>query len=77
MASESDGIKLARLEEQMKTMFRQQEKLTEEITDLSRDVKDLVATMNKGKGAFGFAMVLAGSMGAIAVKVIGAIMTKM
>lgn len=49
-------------------MFKQQETLTKEITDLRADVKELVAAMNRGKGAFGFAMVLASAMGAVAAK---------
>lgn len=58
--------KLARLEEQMKTLFKQNEMLTEE-------VRELVATMNRGRGAFGFAMVLASAMGAAAIKLLGLI----
>jgi len=61
--TESLDIKLARLEEQMKTLFKQNEQLTHEM-------RELVATMNRGKGAFGFAMVLASAMGAAAVKLL-------
>ena len=67
--SESLDIKLARLEEQMKTLFKQNETLTEE-------VRELVAVMNRGRGAFGFAMVKAGAMGAAAVKIAGFMMAK-
>jgi hypothetical protein len=62
--SESLDIKLARLEEQMKTLFKQNEQLAYE-------VRELVAAMNRGKGAFGFAMVIAGAMGAVAMKAVG------
>jgi hypothetical protein len=61
MSSESLDIKFARLEEQVKSLTKQQEKLTEEVSTL-------VATMNKGKGAFGAAMVVAGAIGAVAAK---------
>lgn len=66
---EALDIKLARLEEQMKTLFKQNEQLTNE-------VRELVAAMNRGKGAFGFAMVLAGAMGAVAMKVVGFLLPK-
>jgi hypothetical protein len=61
--TESLDIKLARLEEQMKTLFKQNETLTDE-------VRELVAAMNRGRGAFGFAMVIASAMGAAALKII-------
>lgn len=69
MAAESLDIKLARLEEQMKTLFKQNEQLTSEM-------RELVAAMNRGKGAFGFAMVIAGAMGAAAVKMISYFMVR-
>jgi ABC-type xylose transport system substrate-binding protein len=68
--AETMDVKLARLEEQMKTIFKQNETLTEE-------VRELVAAMNRGKGAFGFAMVLAGAMGAAAVKLMGVFIGRM
>lgn len=36
------------------------------INALAKEVKDLVAVMNRGKGAFGFAMMLASGLGAAA-----------
>lgn len=61
--TESVDIKLARLEEQMKTLFKQNEQLTHE-------VRELVAVMNRGKGAFGFAMLIAGAVGAVVMKLV-------
>ena len=45
----------------------------ESIDKLGKDVRDLVAVMNRGKGAFGFAMVLAGGVGAGAVALLDAL----
>lgn len=60
-------IKVALLEKELE-MLRESQK--ESISRLSKDVRELVDIMNRGKGAFGFAMILAGGMGAALVSLI-------
>jgi hypothetical protein len=57
--AESMEAKIVRIETKMEEQSRQ-------IDTLISEVKDLVAAMNKGRGAFGFAMMLATGMGAAA-----------
>jgi len=63
-----NAIKIAVLESEMNGL-REQHKAHAERTDqkldkLTGQLSELVAIMNKGKGAFGFAMVLAATLGA-------------
>lgn len=74
MPESNNTVEIAVIKSEIKGMREQQKSHAVEtraaITDLSSDVKNLVAVMNKGKGAFGFAMVLAGGLGAAAVKLL-------
>lgn len=75
MTEEKDNaIEIAVVKEQISGLREQHKSQTEDmkrsIDALSKDVKELVGTMNRGKGAFGFAMVLAAGMGGVASKVI-------
>lgn len=70
MAAIDTDIQLARMDEQLKNLTKQQENLTKQQEKLTEQVSELVAIMNRGKGAFGAAMLIAGAMGAIAVKVV-------
>lgn len=72
MVEESDAVRLARIEEQVKTLYRQNEAMAKQQETLTEEVRELVAVMNRGRGAFGFAMVMAGAMGAAAMKFIAA-----
>ena len=72
--SESNDVKIAVIKTQLDGLREQQKaharETKESIEKLSGDVGALVAVMNKGKGAFGFAMVLAGSLGAGSVALV-------
>lgn len=64
-----NDIKIAVLEEQMRTMQKHLENIEKQIeshmkTSAAQNEK-IMETLNKGKGAFTFAMIFAGAIGAI------------
>lgn len=70
MDEKANSVKIAVLESKIEGLREQQKAHAIEtklaIAELSKDVRDLVAVMNRGRGAFGFAMILSGSLGASA-----------
>lgn len=55
---ENNDVKIAVLEEQMKVLQRH-------VENIESQNKEILATLNKGKGAFTFAVIMAGAIGAI------------
>jgi hypothetical protein len=74
MATEHNHVRIAVLEAELRGLREQHrahaESTQQAIRALSEDVKALVAVMNRGKGAFGFAMLIAGTLGAAAVALV-------
>lgn len=73
--TQSTEERLVRLEVQMDGLREQQKAHSIEtrqlIEKLFDEVKELNAVMNRGKGAFAFAMLASGSIGAAIVKIVG------
>ncbi len=72
--------RLAVVEEQIKGLREQQKAHAIEtrhmIAGLTEDIKELTEIMNKGRGAFAFALLVSGSLGAMAVKLLAFITEK-
>lgn len=68
-AVSNNDIKIAVLEEQMRTMQKHLENIEKQIDSHMRTSADqnakIMETLNKGKGAFTFAVIMAGAIGAI------------
>lgn len=77
MAAQTDGERIIALEIELKGLREQHKAHAEDtrrsIDGLTAQVAELVGVMNRGKGAFGFAMVLAGSVGAVAANLVASI----
>jgi methyl-accepting chemotaxis protein len=73
--------RLAVVEEQIKGLREQQKAHATEtkymFANLSAEIKELTEIMNKGRGAFTFALMLSGSMGAMATHLVTFLMEKM
>jgi hypothetical protein len=71
---ENNDVKIAVLEEQMRTMQRHLENIEKQIEShmkiSAKQNEDIMGTLNKGKGAFTFAVIVAGAIGAI-ITVVG------
>lgn len=74
---QSNTIKIAVLETEMKGLREQQKSHAEEtkvaIANVAKDVKDVMAIMNRGKGAYTASLVIAGGIGAFMLKLFGMI----
>lgn len=74
MTHQTTEERLVRLEVQMEGLREQQKAHSIEtrqlIEKLFDEVKELNAALNKGRGAFAFAMLVSGSIGAAIVKII-------
>jgi hypothetical protein len=57
---------MATTDERLAVMETKVDVLTKDVETLSKSVTELVAAMNRGRGAFGFAMTLSAAMGAVA-----------
>ncbi len=72
--SESYEGRIVTLEVELRGLREQQkahaQSLKDEIKDLRSDIRALTEIMNKGKGAFAFGLMLAGTIGAGAVKIL-------
>lgn len=73
--------RIAVVEEQIKGLREQQKAHATEtkymFASLSADVKELTAIMNRGRGAFAFAMLVSGAMGAFATQIVAFLMEKL
>ena len=72
--------RLVKLEVQLEGLREQQKahawETRKAIQELSRKVDELTAIMNKGKGAFTFAIIAAGMVGGIATKIASSLINK-
>lgn len=72
--------RLAVVEEQIRGLREQQKAHAVEakymFAALSGEVKELTAVMNRGRGAFAFALMMSGTLGALATQLIAYMMEK-
>lgn len=72
MTETPDGERLAKLEVHVEGIREQQKAHSTEtnatLKEVMRKVDELTAIMNKGKGAFAFALITAGAVGGIVMK---------
>lgn len=69
MGDDSVEVKIAKLEVKVSALEVSVERLTEQVTRL-------VEVLNKGRGAFGFAVAIAAVVGATAAKILAFIFTR-
>jgi hypothetical protein len=65
---ESNEVKIARLEEQVRG-------LRDDVSDMSEKLDEITELLNKGRGAFAFAIFIAGLAGAAVTKGLSAVFT--
>lgn len=79
MMEHENAIKIAKIEQQIDGMREQQkahhQDTKDDIKDLDAKVDELIALMNRGKGAYAVSMVVAGSFGAMMAAVIEGLAT--